>query len=81
MTKCGKTSLREQVSSRRDKIEKWCYDKDLSDFIYVLIFHRGVLKYIKQAGNGNRIVADLRCLTHFLFRILSLGKPSTSHLA
>jgi translation initiation factor 2B subunit (eIF-2B alpha/beta/delta family) len=52
MTKCGKPSFREQTSSRRGKIEKWYYDKGPGDFIYVLILHSGILKYVEQAGRG-----------------------------
>ena len=52
MTKCGKPSFREKTSSRRGGIEKWYYDRGSADFVYVLIFHGGILKYVEQAGRG-----------------------------
>jgi len=52
MTKCGKPSFRAKTSSRRGGIEKWYYDRGSADFVYVLIFHGGILKYVEQAGRG-----------------------------
>ena len=48
--RCGKPSFREKTSSRRGGIEKWYYDKGSGDFIYFLIFHGGILKYVEQSG-------------------------------
>lgn len=52
ITKCGKPSFGERTSSRRCGIEKSYYDRGSGDFVYVLIFHGGILKYVEQAGRG-----------------------------
>jgi len=52
ITKCGKPSFREKTSSKRGGIEKSYYDRGSADFVYVLIFYGGTLKYVEQAGRG-----------------------------
>jgi hypothetical protein len=50
--KCGDPISKEVTRSGRIKVEKWCYDKGAGDFVYVLIFHGGILKYVEQSGRS-----------------------------
>ena len=50
--KCGDPISKEVTRSGKIKVEKWCYDKGAGDFIYVLIFHGGILKYVEQSGRS-----------------------------
>ncbi|HYA13895.1 MAG TPA: DUF2845 domain-containing protein [Syntrophales bacterium] len=52
LTKCGEPISKEVTRTGRIKVEKWYYDKGAGDFIYVLIFHGGALKYVEQSGRA-----------------------------
>ena len=52
LTKCGDPLSKEVTRTGKIKVEKWYYDKGAGDFLYVLIFHGGTLKYVEQSGRG-----------------------------
>ena len=52
LARCDELASKEVTGTGRIKVEKWVYARGAGDFVYVLIFHGGELKYVEQSGRA-----------------------------